>query len=55
MGSTCQYKKGGIPRKFQSAGRTAIRRNASFKSILLSKAPGPNLLIILYASSIIEQ
>ena len=35
----------------QSDGLMGISLKASFKSILLSKVPGPNLLIKSYASS----
>jgi len=42
------------PSKFQSCGLTEIKQNAFLRSILLIKAPGPNVLIILYASSIVQ-
>ena len=35
-----------------SEGSTGIRRKASFKSVFPSRVPGPNLFIIVYASSI---
>ena len=41
-----------IKNKIQSEGCTGIRQKASFRSILLSEAPGSNLFIIVYASSI---
>ena len=40
-----------MPSKFQSACLTGMRRNAFFKSILLSSVPGPRRLTMAKASS----
>ena len=50
----CNNDSSSIYPKFQSCCRTGINLNAFFKSILLSNAPRPSLLIIVYASSTVQ-